>query len=92
MSTTVCEYPSLVLDGERLRVERTGRGCYELCRIDKRGRRIRAMTMQISRTTAAAHLLTARSRKGSVIGDVSGLVPPARRPASAYQTRKDTPS
>jgi hypothetical protein len=70
MSTTVCEYPSLVLDGERLRVERTGRGCYELCRLDKRGRRIRAMTMQISRTTAFDHLMVARSRKGSVIGEL----------------------
>lgn len=84
--TTVCSYPSDAIPGETLRVER-GAGGFELCRIDKHGRRIRAMTMQISRTTAAAHLLTARSRKGSVIGDVSGLVPPARRPASAYQTR-----
>ena len=86
MTTIVCSYPSDVIEGERLRVER-GAGGFELCRIDKHGRRIRAMTMQISRTTAYMHLMVAQGRKGSVIGDVSGLVPPARRPASAYQTR-----
>jgi hypothetical protein len=72
MAAVICQYPSLTIEGETLRVER-GAGGFELCRIDKHGRRIRAMTMQISRTTAAAHLLTARSRKGSVIGDVSGF-------------------
>ena len=67
--TTVCSYPSDAIPGETLRVER-GAGGFELCRIDKRGRRIRAMTMQISRTTAFDHLMVARSRKGSVIGEL----------------------
>ena len=63
MSTTVCEYPSNCIEGERLRVEQTARGCYELCRLDHRGRRIRSMTMQISGVTAAAHLAMARKQK-----------------------------
>lgn len=60
MNTLICEYPSLAIEGERIRVEQTGHGCFQLCRIDRRGRRIRAMTMQISRDTVASHLLMAR--------------------------------
>ena len=70
MSTTVCEYPSNCIEGERLRVEQTARGCFQLCRLDRRGRRIRAMTMQISGTTAAAHLMVARGRPDAVIGKI----------------------
>lgn len=56
--SVVCEYPSLAIEGETLRVERTA-GRYQICRLDRRGRRIRSMTMDIDSTTAAAHILIA---------------------------------
>lgn len=63
--TTVCEYPSLLIEGETIRVECDHTG-YHLCRLDRRGRRIRACTMDISPTTAAAHTMLARVRGGWV--------------------------
>ena len=39
MNTLICEYPSLAIEGERIRVEQTSHGCFCLCRLDRRGRR-----------------------------------------------------
>jgi hypothetical protein len=63
--TTVCTYPSTIIEGESIRVEHVA-GHYQLCRLDRRGRRIAAMTIDISPTTAAAHVLLARARGGVV--------------------------
>ena len=63
--TTICTYPSLAIEGETLRVERTA-GRYRLCRLDRHGRRIRCMNMQITPESAAAHVLLARKLGGQV--------------------------
>ena len=68
--TPVCEYPSAAIEGERIRVERDHTG-FHLSRLDRRGRRIRAMSMNISPVAANGHCGIAVKAGGVVFEDVA---------------------